>query len=110
MTHPLAGKWRIVEMELWDRAFIDLLGPGYIHFDDQGGGEFCFGAVTGGLDCGYAKASIDFTWAGSDEMDEACGDGWAELQHDGSIAGEIRFHHGDESSFIAQPWDSSTAC
>lgn len=47
MTHPLAGKWRIVEMELWDREFIDLLGPGYITFDDQGGGEFCFGAATG---------------------------------------------------------------
>lgn len=58
---------------------------------------------------GYAKASIDFTWARSDEMDQACGDR-SKLQDDGSIAGEIRFHPGDESSFIAQPWDSSTAC
>lgn len=110
MTHPLVGKWRITEMELWDREFIDLLGPGYISFDDQGGGEFRFGAVTGILDCGYAKVSIHFTWDGNDEMDEASGEGWAELQDDGSLNGEISFHHGDESTFIAIRWTSSTAC
>ena len=110
MTHPLAGKWRIVEMELWDREFIDLLGPGFICFDGHGGGEFCFGAVTGTLDCGYAKASIHFTWEGNDEMDEASGDGYAELQDDGSLNGEISFHHGDESFFLATRWTSSTAC
>jgi len=110
MTHPLAGKWRIVEMELWDREFIDLIGPGYIAFDDEGSGDFAFGAVTGTLDCGYAKASIHFTWEGNDEMDEAAGDGWAELQDDGLISGEIGFQHGDESSFIAKRWTSSTAC
>lgn len=110
MIHPLAGKWRIVEMELWDREFIDLLGPGFIRFDDQGGGEFRFGAVTGTLDCSYAKASIHFNWEVSDEMDEASGQGWAELQDDGSLNGEISFHHGDESSFIATSWTSSTAC
>jgi hypothetical protein len=26
------GRWRIVEMELWDHDAIDLLGPGRIHF------------------------------------------------------------------------------
>jgi len=110
MIHPLAGKWRIVEMELWDREFIDLLGPGFIRIDDQVGGEFRFGAVTGTLDCSYAKVSIHFNWEGSDEMDEASGEGWAELQDDGSLNGEISFHHGDESSFIATRWTSSTAC
>ncbi|MGH6820771.1 MAG: hypothetical protein ACREDU_07925 [Methylocella sp.] len=110
MTHPLTGKWRIVEMELWDRAFINLVGPGFIVFDDQGGGEFAFGAVTGVLDCAYAKTSIHFTWEGNDEMDEASGDGSAELQDDGSLNGEISFHHGDESSFIATNWTSSTTC
>ncbi len=109
MTHPLAGKWRIVEMELWDREFIDLLGPGYFAFDDEGSGEFRFGAVTGVLDCGYATASIHFTWEGNDEMDEASGDGYAELQDNGSLNGKISFHHGDKSSFIATSWTSSTA-
>ncbi len=109
MTHPLAGKWRIVEMELWNREFIDLLGPGYISFDDQGSGEFCFGAVTGSLDCSYAKSSIHFTWEGSDEMDQASGDGYAELRDDSAIIGEIAFHLGDKSSFTARRWTSSTA-
>jgi hypothetical protein len=44
-------------------------------------------------------------------MDEACGDGWAELQPNGSIIGQICFHTGDEASFTARPWKtSSTAC
>jgi hypothetical protein len=44
-------------------------------------------------------------------MDEACGKGWAELQPDGSLVGEINFHNGDEIPFIARPWGtSSTAC
>jgi len=44
-------------------------------------------------------------------MDEACGEGWAELQGGDSVVGEIRFHNGDESGFTARPWaTSSTAC
>jgi hypothetical protein len=56
--HPLIGKWRITSMELWDAAFIDLLGPGYIRFDADGGGEFVFGAVQGGLDCHFGIDSM----------------------------------------------------
>ncbi len=41
-------------------------------------------------------------------MDEASGDGWAELQPDRSHAGEIRFHNGDDSTFIARPWETSS--
>lgn len=102
--HPLLGKWRITGMELWDAEFIDLLGPGYIRFDPDGGGEFAFGAVQGGLDCHFSTDSIHFTWEGSDEMDHACGDGDAELEEDGTLTGEIRFHRGDESSFTARRW------
>jgi hypothetical protein len=55
--------------------------------------------------------AVEFTWDGNDEMDEARGDGWAELQADGSIIGQICFHGGDEASFTAHPWTtSSTAC
>ena len=34
MTHPrkrLVGKWRIIEMELWDKEYLDMVGPAYIH-------------------------------------------------------------------------------
>jgi hypothetical protein len=44
-------------------------------------------------------------------MDEAPGEGWDELQDHGSLTGEITFHNGDESAFIARRWErSSTAC
>lgn len=55
--------------------------------------------------------SVEFSWDGNDEMDEAKGDGWAKLQPDGSLRGDIYFHRGDEVSFVAKPWPtSSTAC
>jgi hypothetical protein len=54
---------------------------------------------------------VEFSWDGNDQMDEANGDGWAELRPDGSLQGEVRFHRGDEATFFAKPWgDSSTAC
>lgn len=103
-NHPLVGKWRITGMELWDAEFIDMLEPGYVQFDADGGGQLVFGAVQGGLDCRSAGTSLRFTWAGSDEGDEASGDGEAKLQADGTLKGTIRFHLGDESSFSARRW------
>lgn len=45
------------------------------------------------------------------ERDEVRADGWVELQPNGSLAGEVRFHGGDEITFITKPWTiSSTAC
>ena len=64
-------------------------------------------------DRGFADAkarATDFSWDGNDEMDEACGHGWAELQPNDSIEGEISFHSGDEYEFAAVRWISSTAC
>jgi hypothetical protein len=98
------GKWRIVEMELWDSKFIDLVEPGYILFTADGLGEIVFGCVVGGLDVGFGPRSADFTWQGHDEMDEAGGDGEAWIDDDGALVGEIRFHLGDESSFKARRW------
>jgi hypothetical protein len=107
----LKGKWRIVEMAMWDTDFLDMMEPAYILFEGKTGGEFAFGCVTGQLHCRQAANGVSFTWQGNDEMDEASGDGSAELQKDGSITGEIRFHNGDDSTFIARPWTtSSTAC
>jgi hypothetical protein len=56
------------------------------------------------LHCRKATSGVEFTWKGNDEMDEASGDGWAEVQKDGSLNGEIRFHNGDDSTFKARPW------
>ena len=103
-NHPLLGKWRIVEMELWDSDFLDLVEPAYITFDQQGGGGFVFGAVQGSLHCRYGPGGVRFTWEGSDEMDPVSGAGDAELDDNGLLTGEIRFHNGDDSTFKARRW------
>jgi hypothetical protein len=104
MKNPFLGKWRIVEMAAWDADAVDLLGPAYITFDQEGGGEFVFCAVTGGLDCVCAPNRIEFTWVGHDELDEASGAGFALLEDDGALSGEIRIHLGDRSTFKARRW------
>lgn len=108
----LKGKWRIVAMPDFEADYPDLVEPAYILFEERGGGEFAFGCCTGHISAASTTdaTAIDFSWHGSDEMDEVSGDGSAELQPDGSLHGEIEYHNGDEYAFIAQKWTSSTAC
>ena len=106
----LLGKWRIVAMPDYEDDYPDMVEPAYILFAEEGG-EFAFGCVTGTLDGASDTGTIHFTWDGNDEIDEACGAGWADLQPDGSLKGEISFHRGNDATFIARPWPtSSTAC
>lgn len=87
-----------------------MMEPAYILFEAGGSGGFAFGCVTGQIFGSGDGDHIAFSWTGNDEMEEAKGDGWAEIQPDGSITGEIRFQNGDEAEFIARKWTSSTAC
>ncbi len=50
-ANPFLGSWRIVEMEIWDREYIDLVVPGHITFAKDNLGSFQFGTVQGWLDC-----------------------------------------------------------
>jgi hypothetical protein len=105
------GKWRIVEMPDYVADYADMLEPAYILFADNGGGEFAFGCVTGHIWGGADANTVAFSWDGNEEMDQTCGDGSVDLQPDGSLSGQINFHNGDEATFIAKPWTtSSTAC
>ena len=104
VASELIGKWRIVEADLWDKDFLDLVEPAHITFDDDGRGEFAFGAMNGDLDCEYAQRIIFFTWAGFDEMDEVGGNGSAELNDDGTMSVELCFHLGDEAQLKACRW------
>jgi hypothetical protein len=84
--------------------------PAYILFG-KSGGRFAFGCVTGAIHGTVEGDSVEFTWSGNDEMDEASGNGWAELQQDGTLEGQICFQGGDEADFIARRWRNiSTAC
>jgi hypothetical protein len=42
MKSPFDGRWRIVEMEQWDRDFLDLESPAHITFESGGQGELHF--------------------------------------------------------------------
>lgn len=100
----LIGSWRIVEMELWDRDDIDLLGPALIVFTKDGTGSVQFIAVEGLLDCRDAprdgRPGVEFSWEGDDEGAPVGGRGWAVLD-DGALVGRIFIHLGDDSGFRA---------
>lgn len=101
-TPPILGRWRIIATDLWDKDYLDMLGPAHITFQADGAGEFAFGVVTAGLQCYYSSDGASFTWAGFDEMDEISGDGSADLADDGTLEGEICFYNGDEAQFKAR--------
>jgi hypothetical protein len=100
--HALLGRWRIVEADLWDRDYLDLVQPAYISFGRDGRGEFAFGAVHGDMQLRHTPSAIFFTWQGFDEMDDVSGAGSAELDDDGSIEIELSFHLGDDAVLRAR--------
>jgi len=105
MSNRYIGTWRILEMEQWDKASIDLVVPGYITFRADHLGEFQFGAVHGDLDYHiepYQETErLEFSWEGEDETDPVSGRGWAMIK-DGQLQRRIYFHEGDESGFVAE--------
>jgi hypothetical protein len=102
------GRWRIVEADIWDRAYLNLCGPATLTITAQG--EIAFGALEAGLDVEYARDSIGFRWAGGDEGDEIRGEGTAELLEDGSIEIEFAYENSDEAVLKAKRHPSSTPC
>lgn len=110
MNCQLIGRWRIVEADLWDRDYLDLVEPATMTIRANGHGEIAFGAMQAGLDLEYSRSMVFFTWAGFDEMDEVGGSGSAELQDDGSLEIEFAYHLGDEAVLKAVRATSSTAC
>lgn len=112
MAH-VAGRWRIVAMDLWDAEAIDLVGPGFIEFGEEGTGEFGFIAVRGWMDYRPAdrdgRGGVEFSWQGDDEGDPVSGRGWAALADDGTLTGHLCFHQGDDSGFRAVPAEREAA-
>ena len=101
----VSGRWRIVEMDLWDVEAIHLVGPAFIEFGRDGMGGFRFIAVKGWMDVRQGqrdgRAAVEFSWDGDDEGDPVSGRGWAVVEEDGSLSGRIYFHRGDDSGFRA---------
>ena len=93
----LIGRWRIVEADLWESGYLDLVEPAYLAIGRNGRGGFAFGAVTATMELEYANRIVCFRWDGSDEGDQVCGTGSAELDDDGTIEIELSFHNGDDA-------------
>jgi hypothetical protein len=105
MKKKYIGKWRIEEMELWDRDFIDLVVHGHITVKKDGTGSLKFGAVEAEIDCRVESIGgverLEFSFDGVDEGDPVSGRGWAQVERQ-SMQGRIYFHLGDNSTFSAK--------
>ncbi len=103
---PLAGRWRIEEMEAWDQEFVDLVEPGYFEFGADGSAEFQFGCVFGTFRWTQGRAAAEAGWFGNDEMDPASGR--IDACVDGSrLVGTISTEGGEVSEFSARRWTAS---
>jgi hypothetical protein len=97
----IIGKWRIVEVDLWDRDYLDLVQSAYLQI---GGGwaEIAFGVVTAGGQPKYSRTMVFFRFNGFDEGDKISGDLSAELQDDGTIEIELSFDNGDDAILVGR--------
>lgn len=108
----ISGRFRIVDMDLWDQADLDLIAPAFVEFGPDNMGSFGFLAVEGEMDCRHVRKNnrpaIEFSWEGSDDGTPSNGRGWVVMEADGSLRGHIYFHLGDESGFRASADDLGT--
>ena len=101
-----AGRWRIVEMDVWANDFLNEVEEAHIAFQAGSDGEIAFGALSGNLDVRYGSrdrsACAEFSWQGSDDGEDACGRGWATIGTAGRLVGHFYIHNGDDSGFVCE--------
>src|SRR5688500_11941343 len=56
MICEVVGRWRIVEADLWDRDYLDLVEPAMMTIQADGHGEIAFGAMQASLDLEYSRS------------------------------------------------------
>lgn len=102
------GYWKITDMEVWSRKYIDIVVPGFIEFtyeDDLFTGTFQFGTISGELDCRLRDIEgvtfVEWSWEGQNDTSPASGRGWARLV-EGDLTGRIFIHGGDNSAVRAK--------
>lgn len=75
--NAFVGRWRIIEMEMWDQDYTDLVVDGNFTFDNNGFGRFQFGVVIGEIDYEIEKVNnverLEFSFEGQDEYDPVSG-------------------------------------
>jgi hypothetical protein len=107
VAKAFAGRWRIVEMDVWDNNVLDLVEPAHLTFEGPADGEIAFGALKGFLDVRYGArdgaACAEFSWQGYDDNDPACGRGWVMIGTAGRLVGHFFIHKADHSGFVCEP-------
>ena len=103
-SNPFLGSWRITHMDEWGPDYLDLIVPAFITIEPKAAGSFQFGAVAGWLDYRVVTsrdgARLEWSWQGSNDSDEACGRGWAVIDHE-VLRGHLFIHASDDSAFVA---------
>jgi hypothetical protein len=106
LAKAFAGRWRIVEMDVWGGDFLDLVEEAHLTFQGKSDGEIAFGALRGILDVRYGTrdggACAEFSWEGRDENDPSCGRGWVMIGTAGRIVGHFYFHTAEDSAFVCE--------
>ena len=101
-----AGRWRIVEMDVWDNDVLDEVEKLHITFKGSMDGEIAFGALSGSLDVRYGardgSACVEFSWEGFDDNEPACGRGLVAFGTAGRLVGRFYIHKGDDSGFVCE--------
>jgi hypothetical protein len=99
-----AGRWRIVEMDVWDNDVLDEFKEAHITFKGSAEGEITFAALSGSLDVRYGardgSACAEFSWEGFDDNEPVRGRGWVTLGTAGRLVGHFYIHNGDDSGFV----------
>jgi hypothetical protein len=89
------GRWRIVEMDVWDNDFLDLVEEAHLTLTGEADGEIAFGALKGFLDVRYGSrdgaACAEFSWEGYGDNDPASGRGWVVLGTAGRLVAIFTF-------------------
>jgi hypothetical protein len=101
---PFIGQWRTINMELWDREDLDLLGPAQFTLDCGGHGRMTFLAIEASVEYRTGERdslpAIEFSFDGNDEGDRISARGWA-VSAERTLRGRLFFDYGDESAFSA---------
>jgi hypothetical protein len=106
LAKAFAGRWRIVETDVWDSDVLDEIEEAHITFGPRSDGEIALIAIHGDLDVRYGSrdgsACAEFSWQGSDDGEDACGRGWVMIGTAGRLVGHFYIHRGDDSGFVCE--------
>ena len=102
-----AGRWRIVEMDIWDNDFLDLVEEAHITFSGRGGRRDRLrrpqaASSMSATARATARPARSSPGRAIDEKDPACGRGWVAIGTAGRLVGHFFIHKGDDSGFVCE--------